>query len=812
MRRPARASRLSFVVALVFVLSAFPGPVGAAPSGGAGASASDRFVTGPSVGRPAQIALNHLRGRAQALGLRAGDVDDIRVVRRYTDAHNGVTHVYLSQRHRGIEVVDANANYNIARNGSIISFSESFVRDLSGKVRASGTRMSAAASVKSVARQLGLRPPATLEVLRSRGGVSGKTVFAKNGISLERITARLVYQLSRSTYRLAWQIDLYEPSAAHWWNLRADASTGAILARSDYVSHADDAYNVFAIPKVSPNDGDRTLEVNPAANGSENGWHNLDGDAARETTNTTGNNVIAYTDRDNNNVPDPNSSPNGTAGAGDSLTFDFPLDLSGPPENYKNAAVTNLFYWNNIIHDVLYSKGFDEKSGNFQFNNFAPNAGKGGDPVRAEAQDGSGRNNANFLTPPDGFAPRMQMFEWRDSAPNPLTVEGIGTFAGPMAGFGSSLATTGPISGQLVVANDGTAPNSDGCEPFPANSLVGKIPLIDRGTCTFVVKVKNAQVAGAATAVVVNNVAGAPIGMGGADPTITIPSIMISLADGTTIKAGPLPAAATLSPNPNLQPDRDSDLDNGVIAHEYGHGLSNRLTGGNVGCLQNAEQMGEGWSDLLALMLTAKAGDTATTSRGVGAYVVFEGPNGAGIRPTPYSTDLNVNDSTYQDVIDTNGVTLTIPHGVGYVWATAYWEVYWNLVDEHGFNPDIYDDWDTGGNNLALQLMIDGLKFQPCNPGFVSGRNAILEADLALTGGENQCLIWEGFAKRGVGFSAEQRSSKKTGDGTAAFDLPPECTASGLVIPIGLPATLSSGTGRLRVIRRHRIAGGRRSV
>ena len=152
--------------------------------------------------------------------------------------------------------------------------------------------------------------------------------------------------------------------------------------------------------------------------------------------------------------------------------FDFELDLSGPPESYQAAAVTNLFYWNNVIHDVLYGYGFDEKSGNFQFNNFGPNAGKGGDPVRAEAQDGSGRNNANFATPPDGFAPRMQMFEWRDSEPNPLDGRGRWhPFFGPMAGFGASLATTGPISGELVLADDGIAPTSDGCEPLPGRPL-----------------------------------------------------------------------------------------------------------------------------------------------------------------------------------------------------------------------------------------------------------------------------------------------------------------------------------------------------
>ena len=207
--------------------------------------------------------------------------------------------------------------------------------------------------------------------------------------------------------------------------------------------------------------------------------------------------------------PTSNSSPRGTL-AGDTLTFDFPLDLTGPPEGYRDAAVTNLFYWNNVIHDVLYNYGFNEKSGNFQFNNFAQQHGKGGDPVRAEAQDGSGRNNANFATPPDGFAPRMQMFEWRDAAPNPLEVEGVGTFSGPMAGFGASLATTGPISGELVLADDGVARRATAASRSRADSLVGKIPLIDRGTCTFVVKVKNAQNAGAATAVVANNVPARP--------------------------------------------------------------------------------------------------------------------------------------------------------------------------------------------------------------------------------------------------------------------------------------------------------------
>ena len=89
----------------------------------------------------------------------------------------------------------------------------------------------------------------------------------------------------------------------------------------------------------------------------------------------------------------PGTDPDGGAG----LDFDFPLDLGARPLDSRDAAVTNLFYWNNIIHDVLDAYGFDAAAGNFQVNNYG-GGGLGGDDVRAEAQDGSGRNNANFGT------------------------------------------------------------------------------------------------------------------------------------------------------------------------------------------------------------------------------------------------------------------------------------------------------------------------------------------------------------------------------------------------------------------------------
>ncbi len=112
-----------------------------------------------------------------------------------------------------------------------------------------------------------------------------------------------------------------------------------------------------------------------------------------------------------------------------------------------------------------------------------------------------------------------------------------GTYAVADAGFGPAVSST-PVTGQVVLAVDGTAPTSDGCEALlNAAALAGNIAMVDRGTCTFVSKVQAMQDAGAIGVIVVNNVAGAASTMGGSSGTITIPAIMISQADGTTLKA-----------------------------------------------------------------------------------------------------------------------------------------------------------------------------------------------------------------------------------------------------------------------------------
>jgi extracellular elastinolytic metalloproteinase len=784
-----------------------------------------RFVTGPNQGDALDIALSYIRQNQRGLGLTGGDVRDVIVLDRYTSEHNGVTHIYLRQQHNGIEVHGADINVNVAADGSIINLGNAFIPNLAAAVNAQSPARGAQQAVADAARHLGLNLNRPVEVLSERGGPQREVVLSDGGIALGDIPARLVYQpVAANDVRLAWLVEIEEAAEPEWWLMAVDAQTGQVLAQDSYVDHdnwdvpasaftsgpyrqlspaasvsslpsllpsaqTDGAsYNVFALPKESPSDGPRTLEVDPADPvASPFGWHDTNGAPGPEFTVTRGNNVHAYTDVDANNVPDPGSDPDGGPG----LLFDFPLDLDQNPDTYRPAAVANLFYWNNIIHDVFYGYGFTEAAGNFQVNNYG-RGGAGNDDVRAEAQDGSGTNNANFFTPTDGNRPRMQMFVWTP----PLGVEVAVHPPSPIAGgylaseaaFGPSLQDTGPITGQVTLGVDGGGDSpTDACEPlvgFPA----GDIALVDRGTCNFTVKVANAQAAGAIAVIVANNVTGAPITMGGSDPSITIPSVMISLDHGNLFKAN-LPLEATLEDLGANIPRRDSDLDNGVIIHEYGHGISNRLTGGRtvVNCLNNQEQMGEGWSDWLALVLTTDPTDTAELARGIGSYVRYQPADGPGIRPTPYTTDMSINPTTYGDIPG-----LAVPHGVGYAWSTMLWEVYWNLVHSYGYNPDVYGDWTTGGNNLAIQLVMDGMKMQVCRPGFVDGRDAILQADQALTGGANQCAIWAGFAKRGLGYSANQGSNLSSTDGTEAFDMPLGCSFGGFVGAIQNPPAVNT--------------------
>jgi uncharacterized repeat protein (TIGR01451 family) len=251
-------------------------------------------------------------------------------------------------------------------------------------------------------------------------------------------------------------------------------------------------------------------------------------------------------------------------------------------------------------------------------------------------------------------------------------------------------------------------------------------------------------------------------------------------------------------------PNRDGDLDNGVITHEYGHGISNRLTGGpaNSSCLSNTETGSEGWSDYVALMTTTNWATALTTdgtkSRPMGTYVLGQATTGAGIRIYPYSTNMAVNPWTYA-MLATN--TSGEVHNVGEIWCTALWDMTWELIAMDGINPNLYNASGTGGNSAALKLVIEGMRLQPCNPGFIDSRNAILKADTIFFGAKYSCAIWKAFARRGMGAFASQGSTNSYTDQVASF-------VDGGSMTLSLTQSLTQQQEGLQVTYTNRVTAG----
>ncbi|GGG31721.1 peptidase M36 [Dokdonia pacifica] len=763
---------------------------------------------------------NHLETNKNVFGITDQDISGLTIQNEVFSKKSNTTHVYAIQKINNIEIF--NGVINVAfKDGIIIHVANNLQSDIASRVNVVSPVLSPIQAASNAATSLGLgNANFSLDQTIS----SQEFVLTQGGVSLEKVPVKLVYQsMEDHTIRLAWDLSIHTTDAKHWYSVRVDALNGTLLQQHDWVVNckfenhdhesssvttntfisgfgvreeiianellAGEQYNVFPLPVESPNHGINQLVVDPQNTiASPFGWHDTNGVEGAEFTITRGNNVYAYEDINPDNAP--GASPDG----GDALDFNFAYNFNTEPVNMVDATTTNLFYWNNILHDITYQYGFDEASGNFQENNYG-NGGGQGDSVNAESQEGNSFGGAFFGTPPDGANPRMRvgLFNPSTAPTEVLTIDGgslDGGYIGTPANFGDPLPDDIPLEGELALTEDDNAGNStdsiDACDTIINGAdLAGNIAIIRRGECEFGVKVLAAENEGAIAVIMVNNVEGPPtiMGPGAVGNQVSIPSIMVSQSDGEAIIAalqGGEVINGSLINSGSFQ--IDGSLDNAVVAHEYAHGISNRLTGGgtNVSCLQNEEQMGEGWSDYFGMVLTMTADDFAEEARGIGTYAFGQSADGPGIRPRPYSTDFAVNDLTYGDVSD--AANISVPHGVGTIWSTILWDMTWAFIDEYGFDDDFYNG--TGGNNIALQLVIDGMKLQSCSPGFVDGRDGILaavEINTIIPEDEKDfatCTIWNVFATRGVGFSAEQGSSNNRFDQTEAFDLPSDVIES----------------------------------
>ena len=791
------------------------------------------------------LAKNHIVSNPKDFSINVTAASKLLVVNKHTTAASKLTHVYMNQTHNGMKIYNAIANVTLDENGEVFHAGNRLVNH--AKIQNANPSLSAPQAVSNVASFFGQSIAGQTNIMSTANGAGQRTILENSSIANSDIIGELMYVNQNGTLVLTWSIAYMKSDDNFWWDTKVNAMDGSIVEQTSWtveckVDHGDEAhdhdnhdhsftnpkenksvskksakssavingdYTVYAMPDESPNHGPLSvvnspwnnvldLAANPFTATPGASWHN-DGTATHFTT--RGNNVWAVEDIDTDNDQSAGFSPASQLGV-TGQQYNFLPDFTMPPAAYQEAAITNLFYWNNITHDVLYHYDFNEECGNFQETN-GTGLGLGDDSVNADAMDGDmvvGPNNANFGTPPDGQNPRMQMFPFTAPAVvmDPVFSGNVSLTTSGVPEIYAGIQWTAANDGALVLVTD-SGGTSEACgAPAPGSitngaAIAGNVALIDRGSCNFTEKVENAEASGAISVVICNNIAGSPSTMGGtpANP-ITIPAFMISQASCNTIKANLPGVSVSFATNPQI---RTSDYDNGIIVHEYAHGWSTRLTGGaaNSGCLSGDDQMGEGWSDFLGIVLTMKPGDTGPMPRPVGTYAVGQPTNGGGIRPAPYSTDFAVNSLTYGE---TAAGTLSIPHGVGTVWATMLWDMTWDLIGIYGFGTNIYEsnigNPGFGGQNLSLRLVTEALKLQPCNPGFVDGRDAILAADQALYGGIHNCLIWNAFATRGLGVSAEQGSFIVNTDNVEAFDLPDvdiEKTASSALTTDGTSVT-----------------------
>ncbi|CCH00209.1 hypothetical protein FAES_2200 [Fibrella aestuarina BUZ 2] len=410
-----------------------------------------------------ETAKQYVRQYGQAQAISPADVDELIVSSAYLSPTTGWYHVYFNQGYRSIEVYNRLMNV-VLTGGQVTYLTHNFVpisADLPtiGSIKNTLTPLDAlrkaTAHVGMPALDAG--PIRELNTVRLGDGTLTKTVYAAAAVSHDPVNVKLCWlpiDVDRKgesvvdKLQLTWNVTFLTPDGKNRWNIHLDANTGVVVRQFDELIHCEfgtpahahtplvspgkvpdravglparplaaNSYTVFDHPLESPSFGARTVSTNPYTRfvpsgtgpGATNGWHT---DGSTSYTITRGNNVWAQEDTNANDGV-------GASPASATLDFDYPYTqgLNTAAAN-QNAAITNLFYWSNVIHDVLWRYGFDEPSGNFQQTNL-DRGGAGNDHVLADAQDGAGTNNANFSIPPDGGNGRMQMYLWTGNSYQP---------------------------------------------------------------------------------------------------------------------------------------------------------------------------------------------------------------------------------------------------------------------------------------------------------------------------------------------------------------------------------------------------------
>jgi large repetitive protein len=815
----ARPANLNALAASKAVLGA-PARAGALP---AGAHADDRLgvpsflwaergreplaATGRPSRSPAEAARAHLRAHANAYGLAARDVDAAAVTAVH-DTGKGPVIVKLRQPIGGVEVfreelavamdrawnlVAISGNLSPAQDAAALRAASPFALGELDAISAALTDVSGEAFAPADLVAGARRGPYLTATLAAGAAAARGEVFASPARA-RKVWFRLPSGLE-AAYHVEVDLQRAEARDSLSYGYVVSAVDGRVIFRNDLVANDAFAYRVWAQDQAPflPDDGPQGNAATPHPTGTADGFQadflpqrlvmlpnapfsRNDPWLPAGATVLTGNNAEIYADvsgADGFDATDVRGAASGAA------AFDYTYDFTKAPNanpTQVQAALAQLFYDVNFLHDWYYDAGFDEASGNAQAVNFG-RGGLEGDSMKAEAQDASGINNANMSTFSDGARPRMQMYLFSGNGAQAMRINSPAALArldlaGVAAGFG---AQGFDVTEDVVLAEDGAAGNL-GCNATWTNAaaVTGKIALVQRGTCGFAVKAKNAQENGAIAVMIANDTTGV-VNMGGVDATVTIPAVLVAKAHGDAIVSA-LPSGAvnvTLLRTDMLQ--RDGTIDNTIVAHEWGHYISNRLVHDAVGLDNNqGRSMGEGWGDTHALLMVVRPEDALLPVNegwagvyGLAGFVEsglewFGAPNQGyyfGIRRVPYSTDLTKNPLTFKHVANGAPITGSAPvlfdadggfnsevHNAGEVWATMLWECYAALLNDPRYTFELAQDrWKT--------YLVAAYKLTPASPTFLEARDALLAAAKATDEADHQ-LFWKAFAKRGAGAGA----------------------------------------------------------
>lgn len=767
----------------------------------------------PMAKTPIDAAREHLRANAGAYFLGTGEVDTV-VVKHVHDTGRGAIIVKFVSRPGGIEVWGEELNVVMDRKLRLVGMSgylstpdsaASFTAGSSFNVRASVAPFAIGHSA-AVAAAYGdltgtpLGAGAFVENGVVRGDYHGVTLRA--GVSTPSPLsfpgrARQVLFHRPGGLEPAYYVEVASPDpvarSLDYYGYVISARDGSVMVRTNLAAHATPfTYRVWADsgaahqPFISPVGNGET----PAPGNAPSPPYALPAAVARNdlslvsgpistgdpwladgATETVGNNVHAYTDLGGDDGLQPAPGPDYTANTSGPNAFQYAWsDANGANTSVdqNKAAITQLFYTVNWLHDWYYDNGFDEAAGNAQMDNYGRGPPGGDqDPIFAETNDFSGVDNANMWTPADGSPPRMQMYVF--DGPLDQTVltttpdVGLGTqdqgFFKPMSQGLRNFDVTGSVVRAVPHNGCGALTN--------AAAVAGKIVLIDRGTCTFDVKAANGIAAGAIGVLIWNATNGAfGGGFGAQSPDNTVGNIIIDFTHGqalaTAVDAGPVTAHMSRTAK-----DLDGTLDVGIVAHEWGHYIQHRLIAAGAQDSTQGAGMGEGWSDFHALLFMVREGQDSKPGNqnwmgayGVGNYASFtfnDDERWFGIRRATYSADPAKNHTTFKYIgTAVDGLTVSFPflgtaadnpaevHATGEIWAAMLFDCYVSMLQNHPFAE---------AQNTMKDYIVASYKVTPAFPTFVEARDALLQVVAANSMADYDCF-GQAFANRGLGIGA----------------------------------------------------------